>query len=270
MLRRSIVAGLALAVVAGAGQLSAQLPRPLIPLQGEGNRVAPFFDGWYENEDGSISFSFGYSNLNKETVDIPLGPDNVITPKEYDGRQPTTFHVMGPDLADGGGGGGGAGRTPAVSPATAAARAPGRRRRRGRARARSRARGVHGDGAQGLQGRRRLDLEVQRPDLRDPRPLQVHGLPTELAGGDGHDPAAAALRGEGPGRPGPDRHPGAAAASQGRHAGRAADLAHRRRRPRQGADQVRARAAGDERLVVQVHRSRGRWCSSRRRPAFRR
>jgi hypothetical protein len=101
------------------------LPRPLIPLQGTGNRVAPFFDGWYENDDGSISFSFGYSNLNKEIVEIPLGPDNVITPKEYDGRQPTTFLVMGPDLADGGGGGGGRGAKPSVSPATAAVRAPG-------------------------------------------------------------------------------------------------------------------------------------------------
>ena len=97
MLRRSIAAGFAFAAAVGAGPLHAQLPRPLIPLQGTGNRVAPFFDGWYENDDGSISFSFGYSNLNKETVEIPLGPDNFITPKEYDGRQPTTFLVMGPD-----------------------------------------------------------------------------------------------------------------------------------------------------------------------------
>ena len=37
-------------------------------------------------------FSFGYSNLNKDrVVEIPLGPDNFITPKEYDGRQPTSF-----------------------------------------------------------------------------------------------------------------------------------------------------------------------------------
>ena len=125
MLRRSIAAGIALAAAIGAGPLHAQLPRPLIPLQGTGNRVAPFFDGWYQNDDGSITFSFGYSNLNKEIVEIPLGPDNFITPKEYDGRQPTTFLVMGPDLADGGGGGGGRAAKPAVSPTTAAARAPG-------------------------------------------------------------------------------------------------------------------------------------------------
>ena len=76
MLRRSLVATLGLALALGAGPLSAQLPRPLIPLPGEGNRVTPFFDGWYENADGTITFSFGYSNLNKETVEIPLGADN--------------------------------------------------------------------------------------------------------------------------------------------------------------------------------------------------
>ena len=124
MLRRSIVAGLAAAAVIGSAQLYAQLPRPLIPLPGDGNRVAPFFDGWYENPDGTITLSFGFSNLNKDRViEIPHGPDNVITPKEYDGRQPTSFPVFGPDNADGGGGA--AGRTPTVSPATAAARVPG-------------------------------------------------------------------------------------------------------------------------------------------------
>jgi hypothetical protein len=125
VLRRSMIAVLAGAAVIGSAQLYAQLPRPLIPLPGDGNRVAPFFDGWYENPDGTITFSFGYSNLNKDrVVEIPLGPDNFITPKEYDGRQPTSFPVMGPDQADGGGGAG-RGTAPAVSPATAAARAPG-------------------------------------------------------------------------------------------------------------------------------------------------
>ena len=58
----------------------------------DGHRVAPFFDGWYPNPDGTITFSFGYSNLNRdELVEIPLGPDNFIEPKEFDGRQPTSF-----------------------------------------------------------------------------------------------------------------------------------------------------------------------------------
>ena len=124
MFGRSIGTGLAVVLCISSASLLAQLPRPLIPLPGEGNRVAPFFDGWYENPDGTITFSFGYSNLNKDTlVEIPLGSDNFIVPKEYDGRQPTSFPVLGPDTPDGGGGG--RGGTPAVSPATAAARAPG-------------------------------------------------------------------------------------------------------------------------------------------------
>lgn len=52
----------------------------------------PFFDGFYENADGSATLSFGYSNLNAtDVVEIPLGPNNFIEPKEFDGRQPTTF-----------------------------------------------------------------------------------------------------------------------------------------------------------------------------------
>jgi hypothetical protein len=66
--------------------------------------VAPFFDGWYANPDGTVTLSFGYSNLNREeVVEIPLGPDNFITPKEYDGRQPTSFPPAVPDSTDGGG-----------------------------------------------------------------------------------------------------------------------------------------------------------------------
>ena len=35
-------------------------------------------------------------------MEIPLGPDNFIEPKEYDGRQPTSFPPAVPDSADGG------------------------------------------------------------------------------------------------------------------------------------------------------------------------
>jgi hypothetical protein len=90
--RQSLLGGLAIAMLVGSLHLGAQSQRPLAPLPPEGLRVAPFFDGWYENLDGTITFSFGYSNLNREEViEIPLGPDNVIVPKEYDGRQPTSF-----------------------------------------------------------------------------------------------------------------------------------------------------------------------------------
>jgi len=121
---RWIVGGLMMVMVVSAAQAGAQHPRPLSPLPDEGNRVAPFFDGWYANPDGTISLSFGYSNLNKSTVEIPLGPDNFIVPKEYDGRQPTSFPIVvaerrgrgantgaasAADTAAAGGAGGGAG-----------------------------------------------------------------------------------------------------------------------------------------------------------------
>ena len=67
---------------------------PLAPIPPKGEPVAPFFEGWYTNDDGTFTFSFGYFNLNTEEVlDIPLGPDNFIDPAEFDGMQPTHFPV---------------------------------------------------------------------------------------------------------------------------------------------------------------------------------
>jgi hypothetical protein len=76
--------------------------RPLAPRPPEGLRVAPFFDGFYANDDGSATLSFGYSNPNRdEVVEIPLGPDNFIEPKEFDGRQPTSFPPIIPEGPEG-------------------------------------------------------------------------------------------------------------------------------------------------------------------------
>jgi hypothetical protein len=103
--RRSLVVGAAVALLAGFTQVAAQRQRPLTPLPPDGLRMAPFFDGWYENRDGTVSLSFGYSNLNRnEVVEIPLGPDNVIQPKEYDGRQPTSFPPVAPTAGGDGSG----------------------------------------------------------------------------------------------------------------------------------------------------------------------
>jgi hypothetical protein len=105
VLRRSLVGSLAMMVLVVSSQLAAQRQRPLSPLPPDGLRVAPFFDGWYENPDGTISLSFGYSNLNRsELVEIPLGPDNFIQPKEYDGRQPTSFPPVAPTAGGDGSG----------------------------------------------------------------------------------------------------------------------------------------------------------------------
>jgi len=65
---------------------------PLQPSSGVGRVVAPFLDGWYANEDGTYSYSFGYLNLNDEVVYLPVGEANFIDPAQYNGMQPTVFH----------------------------------------------------------------------------------------------------------------------------------------------------------------------------------
>ena len=93
---RLLVGGLVAAILIGSPSLGAQLQRPLAPLPPNGLRVAPFFDGWYRNPDGTVTLSFGYSNLNlTELVEIPLGSDNFIAPAEFDGGQPTSFPAPG-------------------------------------------------------------------------------------------------------------------------------------------------------------------------------
>lgn len=61
-----------------------------------GQNVAPIFEGWERNADGSFSLVFGYLNRNyEEEVDIPIGTANSITiGKETfgDKGQPTHFY----------------------------------------------------------------------------------------------------------------------------------------------------------------------------------
>ena len=86
---------LILSPTAGPGAVEAQGPAGRWPLQPgsiENRIVAPMMEGWYANEDGTYSFSFGYLNLNQDVVEIPLGENNFIEPVEFDGMQPTTFH----------------------------------------------------------------------------------------------------------------------------------------------------------------------------------
>ncbi len=68
---------------------------PLAPPNSTDNFVAPYFDGFYTNDDGTHTLSFGFMNRNDEAViEVPLGPDNFIEPAEFDGMQPTTFPVV--------------------------------------------------------------------------------------------------------------------------------------------------------------------------------
>ncbi len=94
---RGLIAALILTAMqaAAAGPLNAQRQRlPLAPILPEGDEVAPFFEGWYRNDDGTFTLSFGFFNLNsRQFLDIPIGPDNFIEPAEFDGMQPTHFPV---------------------------------------------------------------------------------------------------------------------------------------------------------------------------------
>jgi hypothetical protein len=82
-----------------AAPLYAQLPShlrdyPLAQRKASGDLVAPMFDGWIKNEDGSVTMIFGFVNRNREEIiDIPLGPNNYIEPAQFDGVQPTHFPV---------------------------------------------------------------------------------------------------------------------------------------------------------------------------------
>ncbi|MFM1895770.1 MAG: hypothetical protein RLZZ385_844 [Pseudomonadota bacterium] len=82
-----------------AAPLYAQLPEhlreyPLAAQRAAGDIVAPMFNGWIANKDGSTTYIFGFANKNQsQVVDIPLGPNNFIEPAQFDGNQPTHFPV---------------------------------------------------------------------------------------------------------------------------------------------------------------------------------
>ena len=57
-----------------------------------GQRVAPIYEGWMQNPDGTFEMLFAYFNLNsEELIDIPIGPDNGIEPDGPDYGQPAHF-----------------------------------------------------------------------------------------------------------------------------------------------------------------------------------
>ncbi len=57
-----------------------------------GQNISPAYEGWEREADGSRYFLFGYMNTNwEEVIDVPVGPDNSITPGEADQGQPTHF-----------------------------------------------------------------------------------------------------------------------------------------------------------------------------------
>jgi hypothetical protein len=91
--------GLALLLTAGlvavSGALNGQTPGnpPMLSIPHDaGQTVAPIFEGWEPNPDGTFSLYFGYMNRNyKEQSEISIGPNNRIEAGEADRGQPTHF-----------------------------------------------------------------------------------------------------------------------------------------------------------------------------------
>ncbi len=90
---RTALALVAAACLAAGTQVAA---RQLVmePLKDAGQNIYPAFEGWYQNDDGSYTLLIGYYNRNKkQTLDVPIGPENRIEPGGPDQGQPTHFVV---------------------------------------------------------------------------------------------------------------------------------------------------------------------------------
>ena len=84
----AVALGLALVAAGGppaAAQVASSAPR--------GQSIAPVYEGWQENPDGTFDLVFGYFNRNRaERIDLPVGPDNRFEPGDPDRGQPTHFY----------------------------------------------------------------------------------------------------------------------------------------------------------------------------------
>lgn len=70
----------------GAGQPAYQLRH------WTGQGLAPVYEGWDRNDDGTFNMWFGYMNRNfEETFDVPVGANNRFEPGDADRGQPTFF-----------------------------------------------------------------------------------------------------------------------------------------------------------------------------------
>src|SRR5215470_14350647 len=77
---------LGVVALAGAGVV----PRAQQPTTGL--NIAPVYEGWEQNTDGSFDLIFGYFNRNwNEWIDVPVGVTNSIEPGGPDQGQPTHF-----------------------------------------------------------------------------------------------------------------------------------------------------------------------------------
>ena len=83
----------AFAIAAGGAMVSAQQTLlPSAPAKQFGGSIAPVYEGWWDNADGSKTALFGYYSRNtQEEVDVALGPNNHFEPGDPDRGQPAHF-----------------------------------------------------------------------------------------------------------------------------------------------------------------------------------
>ncbi len=82
-----------IALVAVVAALSvSQIGRAQSLTYSKGQPVAPAFEGWESNPDGTFSMLFGYMNDNwEQEIDVPVGPANSFDLLGPDQGQPTRF-----------------------------------------------------------------------------------------------------------------------------------------------------------------------------------
>ena len=109
--RRRIVAWAVVVCVAASGLTALAAAGSQTIIYSRGQNIAPAFEGWERNADGTFSLWFGYMNRNMdEKLHIPVGPHNRLEPGPLDGGQPTWFQprrnrymfrvVVPPDFGD--------------------------------------------------------------------------------------------------------------------------------------------------------------------------
>ena len=88
---RQIAAVMLISIVASLG-FAQQQTRLLRPPPPGGLPVIPFMEGWYANDDGSVTVSFGYHNRNEDDITVLIGEGNRIEPLSLDGMQPEIYY----------------------------------------------------------------------------------------------------------------------------------------------------------------------------------
>jgi len=76
-----------------AAQGQGSLAQPSYQLRHwSGQGLAPVYEGWDRNPDGTYNMWFGYMNRNyEEVLELPVGPANRFEPGDADRGQPTFF-----------------------------------------------------------------------------------------------------------------------------------------------------------------------------------